>query len=111
MTDKEYLGLHRGDAIYALGYGSPDGPDIEAYVFESRSTGGRIFARKPSLLNAGEDAIFRLHASTTYLNPQEAARAHVAEKRNAIAYHEGRLEEAKRNFEAALRWAKERGFD
>lgn len=111
MTDKEYLGLHRGDTVYALGYGSADGPEIEAYLFESRATGGRIFARRPSLLKAGEDAIFRLHASSTYLTPEGAARAHLAEKRSAIAYQEGRLEEAKRNFEAALRWAKERGFD
>jgi hypothetical protein len=108
MTDKEYLALQRGDTIYALGYASPEEPEVEAYVFESRATGGRIFARKPSVLRAGEDAVFRLHASTTYTASHEAVAAHVAEKRNAVTYHERRLEDAKRSLETALDWAKGR---
>jgi len=109
MTDRDYIGLQKGDAIYALGYGSENGPDIEAYVFESRATGGRIFAKKPSSLKPGEDAVFRLHVSSTYLTPHEAARAHVAEARRAVPYCEERLTDAKQKLEAALSWARERG--
>src|ERR1700733_13675464 len=107
MTDQEYLGLRRGDTVYALGYATKEAPDIIAYVCESKATGGRIFARKPSLLQPGEDAVFRLHASSTYLTPSGAVDAPVAEARNAIAYFEGRLEAAKRNFETALQWSKD----
>ena len=111
MTDKDYLGLRRGDTIYALGYGSDTGPEIDAYVFESRATGGRVFAKKPSSLKPGEDAVFRLHASSTYLTAREAARAYVAEARRAIPYFEERLADARVKLDAALSWARERGVE
>ncbi|HXP93037.1 MAG TPA: hypothetical protein VN905_06165 [Candidatus Binatia bacterium] len=109
MTDKEYLGLRRDDTIYALGYGSADGPEIVAYLFESRATGGRIFARKPSALRPAEDAVFRLHVSSTYLTPSEAALAHLAEARRAVPYFEARLAEARVALDAARAWARARG--
>jgi hypothetical protein len=108
MTDQEYLGLRRGDAVYALGYASKDAPEVDAYVFESKATAGRIIARKPSVLRPGEDAVFRLHVSSTYRSPEDAVDAHVAQARNAVDYFEHRLGEAKRNFETALEWAKGR---
>jgi hypothetical protein len=111
LTDQEYLGLKPGDTIYALEYGGESGPEIVAYVFESRATGGRIFARRPSVLKPGEDAVFRLHASSAYLTPREAAQAYVDEARRAIPYFEQRLDEAKKKLEAALVWASERGLE
>jgi hypothetical protein len=111
MTDTEFIGLRRGDAVYALGYGSQSGPEIVAYVFESRATGGRIIARKPSALRPGEDAVFRLHASSAYLTPRDAVLAHLAEARRAIPQLEARLEDAKRKLDAARSWAERHGVE
>ena len=111
MTDQEYLGLKRGNPVYALEYGSGPGPEICEYAFESRATGGRIIAKKPSVLKPGEDAIFRLHASSTFLTSREAVAAHVAEARRAITYFEHRAAEAKKKLDAAVEWAQARGVE